>query len=691
MKRNNDRALNVMFGDFCYYNRHTFHSRYVPLAIGLIAQYAKQQFGKDINVSLFKRIEKFLERASQNPPDVVGLSVYFWNLAINQYLVKRLREMFGQNVTIIIGGPCIDSNEQEQHKFLSTVFPNADAIVINEGEIGFSNILRKILGNRKTVFKDSIDGVSFLNGNRLVQGLPVGLSMDLSTMGSPYLSGLLDEFMNSEYQPLIQTSRLCPYTCTFCVSGKNRGKLRGYPIRQVEEELKYVSKKYAERPHHTVYMVDENFGILKRDVEIAKMLVKCKEDFGFPQSVFFYNDKRFTETSRAVCETLKGLSRGVCLSLQTENPETLKAINRRNVTVNEIDDAIAWAIKRDIEVTTELIFGLPHETKDGFVDLMNRSIDRGFDNVKINNLVVMDGIELNRPDVRKKYNIKTKYRSTGTHYGTHEGTFIAEHEEVVVSTNSFTYEDFLDIRYLNFMFYAVFYMDFQKYFFHFIKSKGITQSDFFSRFMKPNRNLNWPKEYLCFLDDISAEVEGELYDTRAEMVAGLKKIFENKNNDVGEASRINISFGARLIYQENYWVKTVLLRHFDDVADRKLSGDDRNLASSLIDLAEIERIDLKGLGEKKPLDFSFDIINWKKNKFKKSLCDLKMQTKPIRFLVDESRVTKIRDLKKRFASYTNKDFYNLAVSFIVPRSNLLHVMEYDDRYRVDDHESKLHT
>ncbi len=691
MKRNNARALNVMFGDFSYYNRHTSHSRYVPLAIGLIAQYAKQQFGNDINVSLFKRVEKFLDRASQNPPDVVGLSVYFWNLAINKYVVKRLREMFGQNVTIVIGGPCIDSNEQEQHKFLSTIFPNADAIVINEGELGFSSILQKILSNHKTVLKDSIDGVSFLDGNRLVQGRPVGLSMDLSTIGSPYLSGLLDEFTFSEYQPLIQTSRLCPYTCTFCVSGKNRGKLRGYPMEQVEEEIRYVSKRYADRPHHTVYMVDENFGILKRDVEIAKMLVKCKEDFGFPQSVFFYNDKRFTETSRAVCETLKGLSRGVCLSLQTENPDALKAINRRNVTANEIDDAIDWAINRDIEVTTELIFGLPHETKDDFVKMMNRSIERGFDTVKMNNLIVMDGIELNRPDVRKKYNIKTKYRSTGTHYGKFEGTFLAEHEEVVVSTNTFTYEDFLDIRYLNFMFYAVFHMDFQKYFFHFINNKGITQSDFFFRLMKPNRNLNWPKEYHCFLDDIRAEIEGELYDTHEEMVVGLKKKYENNNNDVGDASRININFGARLIYQENNWVKTVLLRHLDDIMDLKLSDDDRNLANSLIDLAEIERIDLKNPGEKKPLDFSFDIINWKKNKFKKSLYDLKMETKPIKFLVDKSRVTQIRDFHKRFNSYTNKDFYTLAVDIIFPRSSLLHIMKYDDQYRVDDNESKLHT
>ena len=250
-----------------------------------------------------------------------------------------------------------------------------------------------------------------------------------------------------DYQPLIQTSRFCPYTCAFCVSGKNRGKLRGYPIEQVEEELRFVSKKYSDRPHHVMMLVDENFGILKRDVEIAHIIKKCTEDFGFPQSVFFYNDKRFTETSRSVIEILGWLNQyGMCLSLQTENPNTLKAISRVNVTAEQIDDAIKWASERNIPASTELIFGLPHETRDGFINLMNRSIDRGFDTVKVHNLFVMDGIELNRPAIRKKYGIKTKFRLLGTNYGAHNGNFLAEHEEVVVSSNSFTYENFLEAR-----------------------------------------------------------------------------------------------------------------------------------------------------------------------------------------------------------------------------------------------------
>ena len=52
------------------------------------------------------------------------------------------------------------------------------------------------------------------------------------------------------------------------------------------------------------------------------------------------------------------------------------------------------------------------------------------------------------------------------------------------------------------MFYSVFDLGFQKWFFQFIKhSSQITLSKIFSQFMKPDKNLDWPKEYLKFVDD----------------------------------------------------------------------------------------------------------------------------------------------------------------------------------------------
>jgi radical SAM superfamily enzyme YgiQ (UPF0313 family) len=677
--KNGKRKLNIMYADFCYYNKHTLHSRFIPLSIGMIAQYSKQKFGEDINVSLFKNIEKFFEKAKENPPDVVGLSVYFWNKAINKYAVNRLRQMFGKKVIIVVGGPSIDSDIKEQYNFLTSDFPNIDAVITNEGELGFYNLISNIIGDPENLFKNPIDGLSFLKGNAVVTGLPVGLTLDLSTMGSPYLSGLMDEFMNSDYQPLVQTSRFCPYTCAFCVSGKNRGKLRGYPIEQIEEELKYVSKKYVDRPHHTMYLVDENFGILKRDVEIAKLLRKCKEDIGFPQSVFFYNDKRFTGTSREVLEILKDMTQyGVTLALQTENPEALKAINRRNVTEKEIDSAIKWAKGLGLETSTELIFGMPFDTKETFVNLLNRSVDRGFDNVLIHNLLLMDGIEMNRKAFREKYNYKTKFRSNATHYGMHEGTFFSEHEETPISSHSFSNKDFWDIRGLNFMFYATFNLKFQKWFFQFIRHLGIPLSEFFSNLMEPDLKNEWPEEYLNFLSDFKTTVEGELFDTREEMVAKTKEVYMKNKNNVGEPTRINTNFGARLSYLEGKWVKSVLLQHLDLIKGKTLSSEDRKLAASLIDLANRERIDLMKSEEKKPLRFSVDIINWKENKFKESIKNLKMPEKSVKFIVGKSQATMISSFQKRFNTYEANDFYNAAMDFVQPRKYLLHSLSYDE-------------
>ena len=581
-------------------------------------------------------------------------------------------------MVIVLGGPCIDSDKKEQHYFITNIFPQADAIVLNEGEISFNSIIREVISNRENLFKNPIDGLSFLDGDQLISGRPVGLSMDLSKFGSPYLSGLMDKFMDSDFQPLVQTSRFCPYTCAFCVSGKNRGKLRGFPIEQVKEELAYVSKKYADRPYLTMYLADENFGIMKRDIEIAYALKKCKEDYKYPLSVSFYNDKRFTQTSRKILEILGDqTSGGVVLALQTDNPLTLKAVNRTNVTEAEIDDAIVWAKGLDLTVSTDLIFGLPHETRDSFVGTLDRATQRGFDNVAIKNLILMDGIEMNRRDYREKYDIKTKYRIVGTHYIKHNGNFIAEHEEVVVSSNSLNYEEFLEVRYMSFMFYAVLNFHFQKWFFQFARHLGIETTKFFSHFFKPDKNEDWPKEYIRFINDFRKAVEAEMFNTREEMVANAKKIYEENGNEVGESTRININFGARINYQESAWIKKVLLLHLEKIMNGKLSVTDRNLASLLIDLSERERVDLKNISEKQPLKISFDVINWKNNKFKQPLNTLKIPEKTLQFSTNESQVLMIKGLQKRFADYNDLDYYHEALERIRPRKFLLHNLTYE--------------
>ena len=77
---------------------------------------------------------------------------------------------------------------------------------------------------------------------------------------------MLDEFLVEDFMPTLQTSRLCPYQCTFCSSGKLRGKLRAFNIETVYHEIDYISDIYQEFPNKRVWITDVNFLILKSTI-----------------------------------------------------------------------------------------------------------------------------------------------------------------------------------------------------------------------------------------------------------------------------------------------------------------------------------------------------------------------------------------------------------------------------------------
>ena len=104
------------------------------------------------------------------------------------------------------------------------------------------------------------------------------------------------------------------------------------------------------------------------------------EKTGYPKSVYFYSDKRFTENSKKVIQALGDINRdGLVFSLQSDHPETLKAIKRKNLSDDNINEGIAWAKQNRIPVTTEVIFGLPYETYNSMVNLLNKSVEQGFE------------------------------------------------------------------------------------------------------------------------------------------------------------------------------------------------------------------------------------------------------------------------------------------------------------------------
>ena len=130
-----------------------------------------------------------------------------------------------------------------------------------------------------------------------------------------------------------------------------------------------------------------------------------------------------------------------------------------------------------------MIFGLPYDTKKSMVNLLNKVVSKGFDSVLLHNLFLTDGVELNRRYFRDKYNFETKYRLLGSHYSRINSEIIAEVEEVLVKSDFFSFNDYLSIRSLNMLFFAVFQGGFYKYFFRYIIELGIPIASFFDVFI----------------------------------------------------------------------------------------------------------------------------------------------------------------------------------------------------------------
>ena len=115
------------------------------------------------------------------------------------------------------------------------------------------------------------------------------------------------------------------------------------------------------------------------------------------------------------------------------------------------------------------------------------------------------------------------------------------------------------------------------------------------------------------------------------------------------------------------------------IMNGKLSSEDRDIASQLIDLSEHEQIDLKNVKQKKPLNISYDVINWKKNKFKESLHNLKMSEKVLKFSTDKNQTLMIEAFKKRHdGSSDDRSYYYKAIESFRTRRFLLHNLSYEE-------------
>lgn len=417
----------------------------LPLASGLLSSFCKTspeiRDNYEINI-LFLREDPVRMVGELSNPAVVAFSCYVWNFGASLTLAELVKRQFPQSL-IVFGGPQVPKQEH-RIKFTFDTYPFVDVLVASEGEYTFADLLGARLEGRHF---SAVQGISFRSANepRGFTSTPRRARVDLNAIPSPFLDGTFDRLIK-EYGPYVsgavwETNRGCPYACTFCDwGGADVSTISRYDMSRLHEELLWMSKNQIAY----VFAADANFGILsERDLEVAGWIAESHERTGYPEAFVVNWAKNSHTRIVAIAETLRkaGVSCNVTLSMQSHNPETLRAIKRRNLKEEQVPKLKKEFHDRGVPTYTEVILGLPEETYSSFVAGFNKMMTPGLYDCFIMYLALMlENTEMATPEYRGKYRLETRFTSVGFSRRKFQEA-VAGGQEVVVGTGTMGIED----------------------------------------------------------------------------------------------------------------------------------------------------------------------------------------------------------------------------------------------------------
>ena len=335
-----------------------------PLGVSFVYSYSKKMLRKEFNFELFKFPSHLSEALNKELPTVLGFSNYSWNFEL-AYKFASIIKQRNPNVVTIFGGPNFPTVKEEMLKFLQKR-SNIDFYIEFEGEIGFVSLLKKLADYKFNANKLKESGVTSLNvtyvhQNRLFYG-PRERIKDVNVIPSPYLTGTLDKFFDLPLVPMIETTRGCPFSCTFCSDGAViKNKVSRYDPQRIKEELNYIAKKVKKVDE--LIITDLNFGMYKQDVETAKVIADIQKNYKYPTIMAGSAGKNMPKRIIEVAKIVKGWVLGS--SVQSTDPEVLKSIKRSNISSSAYQEVIDFGNSTNSSKTySEVILGLPGDTKE---------------------------------------------------------------------------------------------------------------------------------------------------------------------------------------------------------------------------------------------------------------------------------------------------------------------------------------
>ncbi len=363
---------------FCVLNSKYIHSSLAPWCLYAgVRDYAKSDAScVVIEGTINENILDVAERISKASPDVVGFSIYIWNKIQTYELISEIKRIMPK-IQIIVGGPEVSYNMRE----VLLENRNIDYGISGEGEYPIAMLIDYL--NCKRGVED-VPGLSYRYGNDVVVSEPYVSEKEPPT---PYCQEYFDKL--SGRIAYLETSRGCPFSCAFCLSGRIGG-VRFFDVEKAKANILLLAKSGAK----TIKLVDRTFNAdRKRANEIFKFIIS---NYGreIPRGVCFHFEIAGDLLDEETIEILREAPLGAIqfeIGIQSFNEKTLSHINRKTNLKRLKENIRALLKNKNIHIHIDLIAGLSFEDLDSFKESFDSAYFLNADMLQLGFLKLLHG------------------------------------------------------------------------------------------------------------------------------------------------------------------------------------------------------------------------------------------------------------------------------------------------------------
>lgn len=303
-------------------------------------------------------IDELVDELIRARPKMLGVSLHTTNLPIAKQVVARLREALPEIIIIVGGYDCIRPEQGP----LS--FPDFDYMVIFEAESTLADLIRRLMAGERP---RNLPGIISRHGESSFPFVPAPLVDDLDSIDFPRYDwtniNLYQNYHGYRLTPIV-LSRGCRWSrCTFCAE---RFPWRRRSPENMVDEIEWLAQQGCNLFHFNdsdlsgdplaVRGVCEE--IIRRGLDHLSFVGQLRVQKGYTQDYFHV-------LKQAGFANLR-------YGIDGWSKNTLK-LHKKGYTLQMIEEVIGYTHSAGIDVSINLVIGIPGETDD--------DIDETIDNI----------------------------------------------------------------------------------------------------------------------------------------------------------------------------------------------------------------------------------------------------------------------------------------------------------------------